>query len=51
MSLLRYLWTTWSIFYFRQARDALTKHQPTHPDLPEVVLKLSSLEAQRKEML
>lgn len=31
----------WKVFILTWARNHLTKHAPTHPDLPKVVLSLA----------
>ena len=48
MKTLAYLWRAWSLIYYRAALASLTQRNPTHPDIPYIVLQISALEDQQR---
>lgn len=48
MKTIGYFWRAWSLMYFEQALQSLTKRDPCHPDIPEIMLKISELKEKQK---
>lgn len=40
----RRIWLQLKLRYYRAARDSLTRVNPCHPDLPEIICKVQQLE-------
>lgn len=44
IDLYRKLWQLCKLRYYRAARDSITRVNPCHPDLPEIIFKVQQLE-------
>ena len=47
MNTLRALWREWKIFYYELALQSLCAGNPNHPDVPEIVVEINRLVAER----